>query len=483
LSSPGFTGDCRRFRFGGDMVATWPVGSQRTEGREVRGGDTAIGGDTETHQGSVATRKLTKAVVHSLPSRDRVYIVYDDTLKGFGVRVTPNGARSWIVEYRPHGGGRGIGKKRITLGDIAHLTPDQARQAAADALASVRLNKEVTIDRAARRESPLLSELVDEFMRDEVRPIRKGRTAELYEMYFRRHVVPALGTKRAREVSRADVAKLHRKIGAKAPVTANRVVILISGLYSWAARNGRVPEEIKPARGISKFREQGRERFLTSEEVGRLGEALREAETVGLPWVIDQTNPKAKHAPKKNRITKVSPDATAAIRLLLLTGCRLREILNLRWAEYDQERGMLLLPDSKTGRKPVVLSSAAMALLNALPRAGQHVIMGKDSDQARRDLKRPWEAIRQRAGLGPVRLHDLRHTFAATGAGSSLGLPIIGKLLGHKNVETTNRYAHLAADPLRAAADAIAGHLAAILGEDRSREGGQVIRANFGGKG
>ena len=430
----------------------------------------------------MATRKLTKTVVHSLPARDKVYIVYDDTLLGFGVRVTPNGARSWIVEYRPHGGGRGVGKRRITLGSITVLTPDQAREAAGDVLAKVRFGQDTPHDRAARRASPLLSELIDEFMREEVRPIRKPRTAELYELYFRRHVTPALGTKRAREVTAADVAKLHRKVGAKAQVTANRMVALISGLYSWAARTGRVPDDLRPARGITKFREQGRERFLSGEEIGRLGDALREAETVGLPWVVDETNPKAKHVRKDNRITQVSPFATAAIRLLLLTGCRLREILNLRWEEYDRERGMLLLPDSKTGRKPIILSGAAIAVLDAIPNAGDYVIAGKNAEQARRDLKRPWDAIRQRANLGPLRLHDLRHTFGATGAGDNLGLPVIGKLLGHKNVETTMRYAHLAAGPLKIAADAVASKLALGLGEDggRPKEGGQVIRGEFG---
>ena len=430
----------------------------------------------------MATRKLTKTVVHSLPARDKVYIVYDDTLLGFGVRVTPNGARSWIVEYRPHGGGRGVGKRRITLGSITVLTPDQAREAAGDVLAKVRFGQDTPHDRAARRASPLLSELIDEFMREEVRPIRKPRTAELYELYFRRHVTPALGTKRAREVTAADVAKLHRKVGAKAQVTANRMVALISGLYSWAARTGRVPDDVRPARGITKFREQGRERFLSGEEIGRLGDALREAETVGLPWVVDETNPKAKHVRKDNRITQVSPFATAAIRLLLLTGCRLREILNLRWEEYDRERGMLLLPDSKTGRKPIILSGAAIAVLDAIPNAGDYVIAGKNAEQASRDLKRPWDAIRQRANLGPLRLHDLRHTFGATGAGDNLGLPVIGKLLGHKNVETTMRYAHLAAGPLKIAADAVASKLALGLGEDggRPKEGGQVIRGEFG---
>lgn len=429
----------------------------------------------------MATRKLTKKTIDALPIRDRVYIAYDNVLPGFGCRVTPNGARSWIVEYRPHGGGRSVGKRRITLGPVSVLTPNQAREAAGDVLARVRFGDDAPHDRAARRSSPMVADLIEEFINEEIRPTRKPRTADLYDMYFRVHVRPALGSKRAREVTSADVGKLHRKIGTKTPVTANRIVALLSSLFSWAAGLGKVPKDLNPARGITRYREQGREKFLSGDELARLGDALREAETVGVPWVVDESNPKAKHVPKDNRRTKVSPYATAALRLLLLTGCRLREILKLRWDEYDRERGMLLLPDSKTGRKPVILSGAAIAVLEGIPRAGDYVIAGLRPEKARHDLKRPWEAIRHRAGLGPIRLHDLRHTFAATGAGSNLGLPVIGKLLGHRRAETTSRYAHIAADPLKSAADAIASKLAAKMGEPAiaAKDSPQVVQASF----
>jgi integrase len=413
----------------------------------------------------MATQKLTKRTIDALQIRDTVYIAYDNSLAGFGCRVTPKGARSWIVEYRPHGGGRRIAKKRITLGSVSILTPNQARQAANDVLAKVRLGHDVPHDRSSRRSVPTLSNLAERFMQEEVRPKRKPRTSDLYDMYFRVHILPELGLRRAREITIADIAKLHRKIGAKTPVTANRVVALISAVFSWAVRLGELSEDVNPTRGITRYREHGRERFLSSGELGRLGDALREAETVGVPWTVDEKRATAKHVPKKNRRTKVSPFATAAIRLLLLTGCRLREILNLRWDEFDRERGMLFLPDSKTGRKPVILSGAALDVLEHLPRAGDFVITGQRADRARHDLKRPWEAIRHRAGLRPIRLHDLRHSFAATGAASNLGLLVIGKLLGHKRAETTSRYAHIATDPLKIAANAIASQLAANMGE------------------
>jgi integrase len=418
----------------------------------------------------VATHDLSsKKTVHGLPiNPSKAYVAYDQKLSGFGVRVSPKGWRSWVVEYRPHGGGRTVAKKRITLGPIVTLTPDQARKAAREVLAQVYLGGQVELDRSGRRATPTIRRLADRFMQEEIARTRKPRTKDLYEMYFRVHVLPELGERRAREVSRADIMKLHQRIGKAAPVTANRVLTLLSGLYAWAQRTGALPEGSNPAREITRYREQGRERFLSSDELSRLGDALREAEIYGIPWIIDEEHPKVKHTPKQNRLTKLSPWATAAIRLLLFTGCRLREILHLQWSDYDAERGMLFLPDSKTGRKPIILSQAAIAVLESLPKAGAYVIMGKTSNRPRRDLKRPWDMVRQRAGLGELRLHDLRHSFAATGAASNFGLPVIGKLLGHRRAETTSRYAHLADDPLKTAVNAIANKLAANMGEPAS---------------
>jgi integrase len=186
------------------------------------------------------------------------------------------------------------------------------------------------------------------------------------------------------------------------------------------------------------FREQRRERFLTTEELSRLGEAIRDAETTGVAWEFDQTKPTAKHLPNdENRRTLIGPHTAAALRLLILTGARLREILNLRREWVDLERGLLLLPDSKTGRKSIVLNAPAMAVLAILPRIGAYVIAGDNPQKPRADLNRPWPAVTKHAGLEGVRIHDLRHTHASIGAGAGLGLPIIGKLLGHSQSSTT----------------------------------------------
>ena len=212
------------------------------------------------------------------------------------------------------------------------------------------------------------------FLAEHVEAKRKSSTAELYRDILERLVLPELGNRKAEKVTISDIAKLHGKLKAS-PYQANRMLAVVSSLYSFAAKRHFVPQGTNPARGIEKYRENGRERFLSAEELRRLGEAIREAETKGLPYSIDTSKPTAKHAPKeKNRRTMIGPHAAAAIRLLILTGARLREILHLKWEHVDFERGMLLLPDSKTGKKAIVLNAPALSVLANVPRVGSFVI-------------------------------------------------------------------------------------------------------------
>lgn len=191
------------------------------------------------------------------------------------------------------------------------------------------------------------------------------------------------------------------------------------------------------------------------------------AETEGLPWTFNEGR-KAKHRPvlPENQREVFPRHVTAAIRLLMLTGCRLREILYLRWEEVDFERGILNLPDSKTGRKKVLIPGQALAILDELERCGDYVIASKEPDKPRADLNRPWRRITQHAKLEGFRLHDLRHSYASVGAASGMGLLAIGKLLGHASPSTTQRYAHLADDPLRRASEHIASVIASALGSE-----------------
>jgi integrase len=424
--------------------------------------------------------KLSKRTVDGLGPGAKPYIAFDAALKGFGVRVLPTGAKSWIVEYRPGGGGRAVGKRRLKLGDVGELTPDEARRAARTAMSRVRLGGDPAAERSAARRQITFADLVAEFIRVHVEAKRKAKTAASYTDLLRRLVVPEIGTRKVDAVTRSTLARLHLSLKAT-PYQANRMLAVVGAMYAFAGSQHIVPEGFNPARGIQRFPESGRERYLTGEELDRLGRALREGERIGLPWEVDPAKAGAKHAPKaERRLTKLSPHAAAAIRLLLFTGCRLREILRLRWQDVDMERGLLFLPDSKTGRKTVVLNAPAMAVLAELPRLGIYAIAGENAgtkdETPRADLKRPWAAVRKRTGLDGVRIHDLRHTHASFGAAGGLGLPVIGKLLGHKQVATTARYAHLDIDPQRRASEYIGGQLAAALGDFRpAGDGGAEV--------
>jgi integrase len=408
----------------------------------------------------MANIKLGKRTLDNLPHVTKRTTFFDTDLTGFGLRVFPSGARSWIIEYRPGAGGRGVSKRRMVIGTPSTLTPDQARTRAAALLARVKLGADPAGERSLGRKADDVQDLLARFMDDHVRAKRKTSTAKLFDGYIKKHIGPALGLRKAPALARADVERLHKTIGKTNPVTANRVIALIGAVYAYGLRAGLLPKgTTNPALGIEKFREQNSERFLTEPELLRIGDSIREAETTG----IERPESKSKHAPKKP--ISIGPHAAAALRLLIFTGARLREILNLKWEHVDLQRGLLFLPDSKTGKKTIVLGGAALAVLTNLKHVGNYVIAGNDPEKPRADLQRPWALVSTRAGLAGLRLHDLRHSFASVGAGSGLGLPIIGKLLGHSNSKTTERYAHLAADPLRRASDAISGAIAKAMGE------------------
>jgi integrase len=415
----------------------------------------------------MTAQRISKRAVDALQSNGSEFTLWDEAVTGFGVRVRPTGAKSYVVVYRA-GAGRGAPVRRYTIAAVGKITPERARARAKVILGEVAHGHDPANQKTDERGTPTISELADRFMVDHVKAKRKGRTAEFYRDILDRIVKPAIGSTKADKLTRLQVGRLHSSL-SKTPFQANRVLAVIGSMYAFGGRAGIVPEGSNPARGIDKFKESCRERFLTGDELERLGSAIREAETTGIPWTVDESKPTARHVPTTKRSTKIDPPAAAALRLLLFTGCRLREILHLRWEHVDSERGCLFLPDSKSGRKTVVLNAPALAVLNSLERVGPYVVPGHDPEQPRHDMKRPWDAVNRRAGLTGVRLHDLRHTYASFGAGGGLGLPIIGRLLGHAQATTTARYAHLDNDPLRRASEAIAGRIAAAL--DGNRKG------------
>jgi integrase len=418
--------------------------------------------------------RITKRTVGALKTTASEYVAWDDDISGFGVRVRPSGAKTYIVQYRA-GAGRKAPTRKLTLGPVGKLTPDEARTLARKAVGSIAHGADPAGKRADDRKGLTVAELTHAFLADHVEAKRRAGTARHYRDILERIVIPALGTTKADRMSRPDLAKLHLK-WKRTPYQANRIVAVVGSMYSFAGKRGLVPEGLNPARGIEKFAEDGRERFLSTEELVRLGAANRKAEKDGIAWDVDEIKPTSKHVPKRNRRTVIGPHAAAAIRLLLFTGCRLREILHLKWEHVDFERGLLFLPESKTGKKTVVLNAPALAVLNGLDRVGQYVVAGDDPNEPRADLKRPWAMVTREAGLDGLRIHDLRHSFASFGAGGGLGLPLVGKLLGHANAVTTARYAHLDADPLRVASERIGSTIAAAMGEQEHRKSGAVVK-------
>lgn len=411
---------------------------------------------------------INKRLINSLTPRETEYFVWDGSLAGFGVRVQTTGAMSYVVKYRA-GSGRSAPTRRITIARTGTVTPDEARTLAKKTLGSAAHGADPAAQRAAEKRASTLAEVAERFLTEHVEAKRASSSAASYRSLLERLALPELGRRKAERVTTAEIQRLHSRLRAT-PYQANRLLRVLSSLFTFAAKDHAVPAGFNPCRGIEYFPEEGRERYLTTDELSRIGEAIREAETIGIPYEVDQTNPKSKHAPKEaNRRTIIGPHAAAALRLLIFTGARLREILHLEWEQIDFERGLLLLPTSKTGKKTIVLNGPALAVLNGLPRIGVYVIAGtsagENDERPRADLKKPWKAISNRAGLDGVRIHDLRHTHASVGAGAGLGLPIIGKLLGHTQSSTTQRYAHLDSDPLRKASEQIADHLALAMGE------------------
>lgn len=414
--------------------------------------------------------RLTKQVVDGLPATGKDYVEWCGKLSGFGCRVRGNGHKTFIVMYRA--GGRNAVPRKVTIGTYGKLTVDQARVEASKILAKAQLGEDVAAERAKQRAEMTISELCDEYIQEGVEH-KKPTTIQSDISRIEAHIRPLLGRKRIGAISRADVERFLRDVAqgktarekktgkrGKSIVkggrgTATRTVRLLGGIFTYAVRRDYV--QANPCRGVQLYKDGKGERFLSPEEFRRLGETLKLAETEGLPWKFNEGR-KAKHRPKRpeNQREVFSSHVVAAIRLLMLTGCRLREILHLRWEEVDFERGILNLPDSKTGQKKIVVPRAAIEILSSLERSSFYVIAGNNPDKPRADLQRPWQRITEHAELQGLRLHDLRHTYASIGAESGMGLVILGKLLGHKSTATTQRYAHLGDDPLKRTSEHIA---------------------------
>jgi integrase len=375
--------------------------------------------------------KLTKKLVDATASNNSDVIIWDTELKGFGCKITPAGNKSYFLYYRTHDGRQ----RRPKIGDHGVITCEYARDTARQWLADVTKGHDPSSEKHRLRHNPTIKELFLRYMQEYAphkKPLSQQRDKRLGEMY----IIPSLGHFKISSISRDDIVNLHKNMQK---INANRMLSLLSKMLNLAELWGYRADGTNPCRHVKKHQENKRERFLNQAEIICLQQVLLEEES------------------KKIEM----PSVLYAIHLLLLTGCRLNEILSLRWQEINFEKSCLFLSDSKTGKRTVYLSPQALKLLKGIPREqnNPYVIIGRKNQSHLVNLQKPWKRIRNKAGLTDVRIHDLRHTFASVAAASGLSLPMIGALLGHKQTQTTARYAHLVGQPLLEASEKISNKI------------------------
>ena len=372
-------------------------------------------------------------MVDALSSHGKAGVYWDRDLPGFGVRLYGTGRKTYVVQTRGPAGSR-----RVTVGQHGKISAEQARNMAAAIIDRIKAGKEPMPETAASAPEPSVSDLAERFMRTHVAVECKASTSRLYRQRLNNHILPALGEMPVGSVEREHIAALHHALREIQP-TANSVLWVLSKMFAVAEAWGLRATGSNPCRSVRKYKSRYRERFLSREEYRRIGRVLDEAQARGSAW----------------------PAAVAAIRLLMLTGCRSNEIATLRWDDVDRTVGELRLRDTKTGARMVPLTPTALELVDGIERipGNPWVFVGRKSGSHVGDLSNHWHGLRVRADLSDVRLHDLRHSYASRALALGESLSMIGKLLGHRKVETTARYAHLARDTEKVSAARVAGSI------------------------
>ncbi|MGI8568512.1 MAG: tyrosine-type recombinase/integrase [Methylocella sp.] len=395
----------------------------------------------------MAGEKITKRTVDGLQPMERDFVRWDGLLTGFGVRVRASGSRSFVAAYRL--GGRNTPWRRVTIAAVGSMTVDSARKEAERIIAGARLGQDRAAQKARKRAEMTVAQVCDLYLAEGCET-KKASTLATDRGRIERHIKPLLGKRLIGEVARAEIEKFMRDVangktaadvktrlhgraiveGGKG--TASRTVGLLGGIFSFAVSRHLRPDN--PVRGVKRYPDKKGETFLSPAELARLGEALGAAEASGANYA-----------------------AVAVIRLLAFTGARKGEVASLRWSEIDLERGYLRLGDSKTGAKVIPLGAPAIEVLAGLPRidGAQFVFPAATGGAAFQGVDKVWRKVRAAANFPALRLHDLRHSFASVGLARGDALAVIGAILGHADVKTTSRYAHLADDPVRNAANEI----------------------------
>jgi integrase len=391
------------------------------------------------------TVRVTERVAADLQARanDRDQFLFDSLVSGYCLRRTPGGVVIHIAVTRA--GGR---KSRTSLGRWPAMKTAEARELARMAIADIREGRDPIVERRARLRAAAVNgvtvaEYAERWM-EHVRLKRKPKTARDYAHILRNHLLPAFGHRTIAEIRPDDVDALHVKLQAT-PRMANYVTATFGVMLRHAIQAGLRHDN--PCRDVVRYREKGRERFLSPREFATAVEAIDKA-------VADKT---------------ISLRAAAGLKLLMLTGARRSEIRAAQWCNVDWERRIIRLPDSKTNTpRTIHLNDSALDVLRALPREGGFIVGGGEAF-----LNAAWSVIRARCGLTDVRVHDLRHSYASAALAAGVPLAMVGKLLGHAHAGTTSRYAHLAADDAAAANDVVGAALAAATTRPT---GGTVVK-------
>ncbi len=422
-------------------------------------------------------QKLTKRRVDAAMPAESDYFIWDGALPGLGVRVWPTGRKTFVFKYQR--GGRGGPSRRLAIGDHGGVSVENARKHAAQLRAAVLEGRDPATERRAQNDAiraehqaPTVAQVVADFLADRRAKKKMGTVVE-YQRMLERDVLPKLGKLKVAEVSGQRIHRMHLSM-ADRPYMANRVLAVLGAMFRFAEQHGYRPPGTNPCLGIEPYREEARERYLTQAEYAAVGAVLMRAEREGIPPAPSRRKKpgdpaKQKHRPKDaGKPIPADPFGVACIRFLMLAGWREGEATSLRWDAVDFERGTATLATTKTGRSIRHLGAPALNLLAGLPRiAGSaYCFPGAKPGAHLTSVRRLWEAVRHAAELPDVRLHDLRHAHASIAAGGGLSLPVIGALLGHREVATTQRYAHLADHPLRTAADQVANAVAAMMSAD-----------------
>lgn len=392
--------------------------------------------------------KITKQFVETAAPQERDLLVWDTELAGFGLKVTPKGKRVYILQYRARGRVR-----RYTIGSHGQWTPHQARQEVARLRGEIARGQDPADAKITNRKAATVAQLCDRYLEEHVELHNKPSTAKEFRRLVENRIKPSLGAMKAKDVARHDVMRLHRSM-RNTPRQANLVLAVLSKIFSLAELWDLRPDNSNPSRLIKRYPENQRERFLSEDELGRLGAALSVAERDG----------------------SAHPSTIAALRLLALTGCRLSEVLKLKWEHVDFDASALNLPDAKAGGRVHPIGAPALSILADIPpvegsswvlngvKSGSHISVSA--------VEKAWKRLCERAKLSDCRIHDLRHTVGTYAGQTGANAFLVRDKLGHKTLAMTGRYVSRDADPLRQLSETVESRIEAAM---RQKSGVDIV--------